>query len=112
MLASRLSSHSADIGVPTAKQRALLQTAFIRWIAVSEDQILSQLLLQLLLLAHCIPTSADLEKGTPEACAFLKDIVTAVAQASWRSQGELIFAEVQLSFVITSALRRLSLIHI
>ena len=110
LVASRLSAHSDGTQGPTAKQRKLLYSALLRWLSVPDDQIMSQLLLQLLLLAPCIPPSADIAKGTAEACKFMTDIVMSVNRASQRSPGDLIFAEVQLSFVLTSAPRR-SLAH-
>jgi hypothetical protein len=104
MLASRLSSHDLQQSTPNAKQRALLQSALYMWMAVSEDQLMSQLLLQLLLLAYCIPSSAELTAGSPEACTFVSKVVSATSRTANCSPGELVFAEVQLSFVLTSAL--------
>jgi hypothetical protein len=76
--------------------------ALFQWLAASNDQLLSQLPLQLLLLAYCIPTSSELEGGSEEACAFVDKAVAAVSEASKLTPGQLTFAEVQLSFVLTS----------
>ena len=111
LLAARLSDHDFRTRPATAKQLGLLQNALHKWMAASEDQLLSQLLLQLLLLAQCIPEAKALQEGTPEACAFVSKLVAATDKTAQRTPSELVLAEVQLSFVLTSA-QRISILSI
>jgi hypothetical protein len=103
LIASRLAAYDLRHGAPTPKQHGLMRKALYKWMAASSDQLLSQLLLQLLLLAYGIPPSSELEEGAPEACTFVANTVAAVSDASKLTPGKLTFAEVQLSFVLTSA---------
>jgi hypothetical protein len=103
LLASALAGHRADGAPPTEKQHALLCTALFKWVANSEGQLLSQLLLQLLLLAYCVPPASELREGTPSACRFVAELLEAVNATSARTPGELTFVEVQISFVLSSA---------
>jgi hypothetical protein len=103
LLAARLARHDFVTAPPTRKQRGLLEAALHTWVATSVDQLLSQLLLQLLLLARCVPGAGEMQAGAPEACAFVSKIVAATAEAAAKAPGELVFAAVQLSFVLTSA---------
>eukprot|EP00892_Ulva_mutabilis_P005130 jgi/Ulvmu1/298/UM001_0302.1 len=102
LLADQLASHDAQAAAPNNKQRHLLRTALYKLIPFSHDQMLSQLLLQLLLLSYCIPTTTELKAGSPDTQAFLHALTHAVMQASKAAPGLLIFVEVQLSFVIAS----------
>lgn len=103
LLADQLASVDAAAAAPNNKQRHLMHTALCRLVPFSHDQMLSQLLLQLMLLSYCIPSAAELKKGSPDTCAFLNTLTHAVVQASQAAPGVLIFVEVQLSFVIASA---------
>lgn len=103
LLADQLASVDAAAVVPSNKQRHLLHAALCRLVPFSHDQMLSQLLLQLLLLSYCIPSPAELKKGSPDTCAFLNMLTHAVVKASQAAPGVILFVEVQLSFVIASA---------
>lgn len=103
LLADQLASHDVKAVVPNNKQRHLLHGALCRLIPFSHDQMLSQLLLQLLLLSYCIPSTAELKQGSPDTQAFLHTLTHAVVKASDAAPNSLIFVEVQLSFVIASA---------
>lgn len=102
LLATRMAGHSFRDAPPSSKQRALFAAALTKLAAAAPEQMLSQALLQLVLLANCVPSSKDLQAGTQEACAFVKRLVEATNATAAESPGELVLAEVQLSFVLTS----------
>lgn len=111
LLADQLASQTSESGTPgsalppTPPQRTLLLSALCQLVTFSQCHMLSQLLLQLLLLSYCMPPLEALRQGTPEAAHFVSSFVHACTEASLEAPGELIFAEVQASLVIASVLR-------
>jgi hypothetical protein len=104
ILTDQLANHDVrKSGQPTSKQKSLMLSTLCDFMAFSHNQMLSQLLLQLLLLSYCIPPPDALKEGSETAMLFLSSLTHAAAEASLESAGELIFVEVQLSFVLASA---------
>lgn len=112
LLADKLAFDEGDIGVanaappctgPTTQQQQLLLASLCQLMAFSDGHQLSQLILQLLLLSHCMPCMEAMRAGAPEALHFVSSLVHACKEASLAAPGEMIFAEVQISFVLASA---------
>jgi hypothetical protein len=66
--------------------------------------MLSQLLLQQLLLSYCMPSQEDMKEGTPDAKNFVSSLVQACDEVSMQAPRQLLFAEVQTSLVLASVL--------
>jgi hypothetical protein len=104
LLADTIAEHDPDITMPNDLQCKLLHRAMCKLMSLSQDHMLSQLLLQLLLLSYVVPSEDDLVSGSEAACTFVKDVVTAVELVSRSTPGDLLFVEVQLSFLLSSML--------
>lgn len=106
LLADQLASQEGASGVPgvshppTPVQQQQLLTCLCQLVTFSQSQMLSQLLLQLLLISCCMPSLEDLRQGTKQSLHFVSSLVRACTEASLEAPGELIFADVQICLVL------------
>ena len=108
LLADQLAGIESQAGAvgarapPNSQDQQLLLGALCQLMGFSESHMLSQLLLQLLLLSHSMPPLEAMRAGAPEAVHLVSSVVHACTEASLAAPGELLFAEAQTSLVLAS----------